>query len=601
MVLLSLESENGSVLTYRLAKNPITVGSSSRNDVVVRSPGVAERHLVIQRNGDMYTFVTSDRQSAVLNGERRSRGVLSAGDKIRIGGITLVFRGVEAGGTTTEERPPTRTTTPAAGSARAPSDAVLFRPDPSGFAEGRTQLAELLHSSTGAVLKKALNLLCEMVPGLELAVLAPISGGEVLASVWTGDIPTVTGLLLEEFKAPGRYGQIPGEVGTIGLPIHTAERELAAVMFARPSGMLGHEGLGLLFEAGRLLGLFWNDSGRREVSPASWEPEARQRLDALLPGTSQAMQILRAGVLAAAHGIEPALICGTEGSGRTELARILSTVGAVAGRPFQVVEGRPGESDSLRRELYGVSGHPTFGPDAAGAVGHARGGYLVIRNVDRIGVSLQDELAALIAAQGREPTSNSSIRWVVTCGEDPLALVQQGKLSVALFMVFGQRMLRVPRLAERREDLALLIAAMIRRVAVEQHKTVRGITLECLNMLLAQTYPGEIAELVATINRLVTATPDGDMVRAEHLTADAPAFAAGHPVLAETEYGEILASDSLKDVIPRVEQLLIDRVMRRVKGNQSKGARTLGISRGALIAKLKEYDVPDYRFLKRQR
>jgi len=64
---------------------------------------------------------------------------------------------------------------------------------------------------------------------------------------------------------------------------------------------------------------------------------------------------------------------------------------------------------------------------------------------------------------------------------------------------------------------------------------------------------------------------------------------------------EVLASDDLKQVVERVERLLIDRVMRRVKGNQSKGARTLYFSRGALIDKLKEYQVPDYRFLRRKR
>ena len=79
MVLLSVESENGAVLTYRLAKTQITVGSSSKNDVVVRSPGLGERHLVIHHNGDLFTFVTVDRQTVVLNGERRARGVLNPG------------------------------------------------------------------------------------------------------------------------------------------------------------------------------------------------------------------------------------------------------------------------------------------------------------------------------------------------------------------------------------------------------------------------------------------------------------------------------------------------------------------------------------------
>ncbi len=70
---------------------------------------------------------------------------------------------------------------------------------------------------------------------------------------------------------------------------------------------------------------------------------------------------------------------------------------------------------------------------------------------------------------------------------------------------------------------------------------------------------------------------------------------------AATSLADVLASDNLKQVVPRVEQLIIDRVMRQVKGNQSKAARALGISRGALIAKLKEYAVPDYRYLRRRR
>ena len=122
----------------------------------------------------------------------------------------------------------------------------------------------------------------------------------------------------------------------------------------------------------------------------------------------------------------------------------------------------------------------------------------------------------------------------------------------------------------------------------------------CLNALLAQSFPGEFTELVAEINRLVTATPDGEMVRCEGLqVGGAQSAAAGAEAV--SSLSDVLASDDLKQIVPRVERLVIDRVMRRLKGNQSKAARTLGISRGALIAKLKEYEVQDYRFLRRKK
>ncbi len=60
-------------------------------------------------------------------------------------------------------------------------------------------------------------------------------------------------------------------------------------------------------------------------------------------------------------------------------------------------------------------------------------------------------------------------------------------------------------------------------------------------------------------------------------------------------------TDDLKAIVETVEREVIDRAMRRVEGNQSRGANVLNISRGSLIAKLKEYQIPDYRYLRRDR
>ena len=61
------------------------------------------------------------------------------------------------------------------------------------------------------------------------------------------------------------------------------------------------------------------------------------------------------------------------------------------------------------------------------------------------------------------------------------------------------------------------------------------------------------------------------------------------------------STDDLKKIVETVEREVIDRAMRRVEGNQSRGAQILNISRGSLIAKLKEFGVPDYRYMRRER
>jgi len=60
-------------------------------------------------------------------------------------------------------------------------------------------------------------------------------------------------------------------------------------------------------------------------------------------------------------------------------------------------------------------------------------------------------------------------------------------------------------------------------------------------------------------------------------------------------------TDDLKKIMDTITREVIDRAMRRVEGNQSRAAAVLNISRGSLIAKLKEYQVPDYRYLRRER
>jgi pSer/pThr/pTyr-binding forkhead associated (FHA) protein len=86
--------------------------------------------------------------------------------------------------------------------------------------------------------------------------------------------------------------------------------------------------------------------------------------------------------------------------------------------------------------------------------------------------------------------------------------------------------------------------------------------------------------------------PEGKPVPVEVVPRPNP-LSAAEMMLSET--------DDLKKIMDTVTREVIDRAMRRVEGNQSRGASVLNISRGSLIAKLKEYRIPDYRYLRRER
>ncbi len=197
-----------------------------------------------------------------------------------------------------------------------------------------------------------------------------------------------------------------------------------------------------------------------------------------------------------------------------------------------------------------------------------------------------------------ESAYGPAVRWIVTTGEDATTMLNEGVLDVTLFRLFDRHVIRVPSLVDRREDLPLLIVRLLERVGAEQGKEIRGIELETLNSVLEYTFAGQMTELLGELRRLVSATPDGEMVRG---VVPRRASAVHGSSADETEeiYASLINIDDLKVVIPAVERLIIDRVLRGVKGNQSKAARTLNLSRGALISKIKDYEIPDYRSLRR--
>jgi len=106
----------------------------------------------------------------------------------------------------------------------------------------------------------------------------------------------------------------------------------------------------------------------------------------------------------------------------------------------------------------------------------------------------------------------------------------------------------------------------------------------------------EIVQLAGIAYGNRPSVAEGDSATAPHV--EAPETPAREQSGAEAVLRQ---TDDLKVIVETVEREVIDRAMRRVEGNQSRGAHVLNISRGSLIAKLKEYEIPDYRYLRRER
>ena len=608
MLTLAIDSGDGSELRYDLMKEVVSIGASSHNDVVLRSPGVAPVHLVIRRTGESLTFFGQPRQIVLLNGEKRSRGVLNQGDRLRVGTATVVIlattdevadqtstdtKDVEAPESTVEPEPEVED------GAKARAEVVLYN-EPKRLAEARRLLLEVFragpHSDLVASFQTFLGQVFEGRRAL-LAWLDQQGALQPIVSNWAGAIPQLPVRTFAELARGDRVAFLRGS-GREALiyPVVVGGEDSRVYVLAETDEESREEDRILLAEVSAMVAVHWTRVEGSSELLGEWETEARETLETRLPGSSQAVAELRARVLAAARSSDPVLISGRPGSGRAYLASLVASL-RPTGKPWiRVLQARGGDETALRTELFG-SGTTVGARELAARAG---GGVVVVRAIERMSIELQGELAAVI---GKDQGSGygSKVRWILTVSENCEALVADGTIDQELFGYAARNLIRIPTLDERREDLPLVIVRMLESVGDEQGKEIRGIALETLDSLLGYSFEGQMSELLTELRRLVSATPQGEMVRGSVRRALIRTSEAAGDETEGIDAAAVLGEDDLKVVIPAVERLLIDRVLRRSLGNQSKAARELNLSRGALIAKIKEYEIPDYRSLRRSK
>ncbi len=602
MVTLIIEGAGGSQLTYQLDKQSISIGASSSNDVVLRDPGVAPQHVVLQRNGDVFTFLGQHRQVVVLNGERRARGVLRVGDKIRIGTASIVFKGSTDNNQDIELVEASAAEPSAEPEEPAPdrrSEIVLYR-EGHRLSEARAQLVEIFRSNVRPDAVPALRAYLGSVFTERQSLVALVDERgrfQPVVSQWEEDLPRLPAQTFEELAAAGRYAEVhlAGRL-TLIYPIDRGADQSRAYLLAESSPEQRDDDLDLLGELARMLSVHWERVERSTALYTEWAGRCHKALQEAVPGTSQASKILRDSVGTAARSASPVMLCGPRSSGRMFLASLIASLRPAGPAPVHVFQTNPDDDRSVRVGLFGSD----QGDAGAGPSDRFRGSAVVIRDVHLMSPKLQRELAAEVAGD-LESGYGPSVRWMVTAGQDAAAMLNEGVLDATLYGLFERHVIRVPSLADRREDLPLLIVRLLERVGAEQGKEIRGIELVTLNSLLDHPFEDEMTELLEELRRLVSATPDGEMVRGlvPRGTPSSRDDGAVEPATPDI-VGSVLEIDDLKRVIPEIERMIIDRVLQRTKGNQSQAARTLNLSRGALIYKIKEYEIPDYRALRKK-
>ena len=292
-----------------------------------------------------------------------------------------------------------------------------------------------------------------------------------------------------------------------------------------------------------------------------------------------------------ADSLSTVLITGESGTGKELVARALHEESSRRTGPFVSVNCGAIPETLMESEFFGHLKGAFTGAVASttGLFSAASGGTLFLDEITEVPHSVQVKL--LRAIQEREVRRvgdtrdvKVDVRLIAASNRDVAKAVAGGMLREDLFYRLNVIPIHIPPLRERTEDIPLLVAHFIKKIAAELGKSVRGVTPEALAILEGYHWPGNIRELENVIERALV-LGSGEMLDADALPADLrrPRDVQDVPV-------EIPESGlDLQATLDQIEQRYIQMALARTGGVQTRAAELLRVSFRQLRYKLQKY------------
>jgi DNA-binding NtrC family response regulator len=210
---------------------------------------------------------------------------------------------------------------------------------------------------------------------------------------------------------------------------------------------------------------------------------------------------------------------------------------------------------------------------ASATAASARPATLLLCDVDQLAVETQEQLARSLSKAG-------AFRIVSTAREPLAALAAREAFRADLACALATIEIRLPPLAQRLEDLPLLAQMFVEDANRQGSKQLAGLTPEAVDRLAAYSWPANVAELAEAVAAAHQAA-EGPQIGPSDLPAKIQISldAAARP-------RKIEQTIVLEDFLARIEEELIGRALARAKGNKTKAARLLGMTRPRLYRRL---------------
>jgi len=300
-------------------------------------------------------------------------------------------------------------------------------------------------------------------------------------------------------------------------------------------------------------------------------------------GTSPKMQEVFAAIRKVATTEVPVLITGESGTGKELVARAIHRESSKKDGPFVVINCGAIPENLLESELFGHEKGSFTGAhiQRKGRIEAAHGGTLFLDEIGELSLPLQVKLLRFLQEQriervgGREEIVVEA-RVLTATNMDLKQGISDGRFREDLYYRIEVVSIDLPPLRKREGDILLLANAFLRKYVAENKKKITGFTKQALREIEVYGWPGNIRELENRIKRAVI------MAEGSRITPMDLELISSH---AKYE------GKSLKEARDAMERDLVKRAISRNKGNLTKAAEELGLSRPTLYEMMEKLGI----------
>jgi DNA-binding NtrC family response regulator len=289
------------------------------------------------------------------------------------------------------------------------------------------------------------------------------------------------------------------------------------------------------------------------------------------------------------------LFQGESGTGKDLFAKAIHFYSVRADRPFVAVNCAALPENLVESELFGYErgAFTDARQQKKGLLELADGGTLFLDEIGEMALGLQAKLLRVLEEQsfkrvGGVQDVRVDVRVMASSNRELKKMVDDEKFRRDLYYRLNVITITLPPLRERGEDVMLLCRHFVSDYNARFGKSIVGLTPEAEQLLSHYHWPGNVRELKNLIERAMI-LEDGPYIGADALPidlAESPPRATGAdlPDISLPEKGTSLE---------RVEEELIRQALSRTRGNQTRAAKLLNISRDALRYKMKKFQLQE--------